>query len=270
MSESRRNAYRDQLRLSELGLVMRVMSKLVAPGVSVLEIGAGTGAQSRMLSEGGYSVSAVDLPGSTYATERVHSIVDYDGVNLPFSDSSFDIVFSSNVMEHVEQFDQLQDDISRVLKSDGVCLHVIPNSFWVVFTFFGYWITIPREVWRLFRKRTARRKEKEGEIAEVRTKRHRTGRSAIGSRLFPSAHGVMSKYMLPELWLFSKRNWLKRFSSTGWVVKETGRVGLFYTGHEIFGPRISFRAREWLSLILRGSCTYYVLERESDTGNGLT
>lgn len=235
--------------------MLPTIRRLTAAGGKILEIGAGTGAQSAELQAQGYEVSAVDLEASGYSAERIYPIQDYDGVNLPFSDNTFDTVFSSNVMEHVEDFDGLQADIARVLKPGGHCIHVVPNQFWAFFTFTGYFLKVPGKIVRIFRRTFSRLFGQRGSDS--------VDASSVSERTeiprFYGAHGVFCDYMIGELVEFSNRRWSARFSRGGWVVLEHGRVGLFYTGHELLGPGISFEARRTLSRMLKAACNYYVL-----------
>ena len=70
----------------------------------------------------GFDVSAVDLKDGKYTANSVRKIDFYDGVKLPYSNDSFDIVFSSNVLEHVKEVMNFQNEIKRVLKKNGFCL----------------------------------------------------------------------------------------------------------------------------------------------------
>ena len=47
------------------------------------------------------------------------------GRRLPFDDATFDFIHSHVVLEHVEDVPALLDDVNRVLKPDGVTLHMI-------------------------------------------------------------------------------------------------------------------------------------------------
>lgn len=49
------------------------------------------------------------------------------GEKLPFDDESFDIVYSSNVLEHVNSPEQVFSEAFRVLKKGGFLQFVIPN-----------------------------------------------------------------------------------------------------------------------------------------------
>jgi ubiquinone/menaquinone biosynthesis C-methylase UbiE len=64
--------------------------------------------------------------------------VYYDGITIPFNDNSFDCILSSEVFEHIFNINEVLDELSRVLKKDGVILitcpfvwnlHEIPNDY---------------------------------------------------------------------------------------------------------------------------------------------
>lgn len=62
--------------------------------------------------------------GHDHTNESVD--VYYDGKHIPFDDSHFDCVFSSEVFEHVFNLEEMLREISRVLKNDGVLLITLP------------------------------------------------------------------------------------------------------------------------------------------------
>ncbi len=64
-------------------------------------------------------------------------IIDYDGRAIPLPDASVDVVFSSNVLEHVRDLASLQTEIKRVLAPNGMCLHVLPTHAWRMWTTIG-------------------------------------------------------------------------------------------------------------------------------------
>lgn len=51
----------------------------------------------------------------------------YDGVNIPFEENHFDLVFSRQVMEHVHKPYELIKEVSRVLKADGIFIGSTSN-----------------------------------------------------------------------------------------------------------------------------------------------
>ncbi len=51
---------------------------------------------------------------------------------LPFEDAAFDFVVSNQVMEHVQDYPAVLDEMRRVLKPDGVCLHIFPSRYMLI------------------------------------------------------------------------------------------------------------------------------------------
>ena len=60
------------------------------------------------------------VPGET--------IIQGQAENLPFKDEQFDVVFSSHVLEHVENERVTLEEMKRVLKNDGVLIIGIPTA----------------------------------------------------------------------------------------------------------------------------------------------
>jgi len=114
---------RHQVRRYEID----VLARHFPPGARILEIGAGTGEQARALCRRGFVVTAVDVPTSEYGRARVFEVLDYDGKRLPFPGASFDVVFSSNVLEHLEDLPAMLAEMRRVLRPGGE-LRAVWNS----------------------------------------------------------------------------------------------------------------------------------------------
>ncbi|MDA8560536.1 class I SAM-dependent methyltransferase [Nitrospinae bacterium] len=208
------------IRLYELDVV----SSMLPPEGRLLEIGAGTGWQAEALEKRGYNVSAIDLPSSDYRENRIWPVVDYDGQKIPFDDNTFDIVFSSNALEHIPHIYEFQNEIHRVLKLDGCVLHVIPSSSW------RFWSSITHllKFWTV-----------------------------------PTVHGEHAGNFLTEIYYFSCRWWAQLFRETGWIVVAQKSNKLFYTGSLITESRLSISMRNKLSRNLGGSCNIFVLTKKS-------
>lgn len=80
----------------------------------------------------------VDFHGEGHSHENENIDIFYDGKTLPFENSYFDTVFSSEVFEHVFNLEEMLREINRVMKPGGVILvtcpyiiaeHEVPNDF---------------------------------------------------------------------------------------------------------------------------------------------
>lgn len=96
----------------------------------VLDVGSGTGYGSAYLTQHGASVTALEGSAEAVAFSRAKFGGDCRQVDLnqplPLPDDSFDVVFSSNVFEHVARIDQLINECARVLRPDGVAIVAVP------------------------------------------------------------------------------------------------------------------------------------------------
>lgn len=119
------------LRLRDL---RQVLAEVPLDGVKrVLELGAGDGVQTAALRDLFDEVVPMDIAPSGV----VDGLVVADAANLPFMDGHFDLVFSSNVLEHVERLDESLAEMKRVLAPDGVMIHSMPTGTWKVLQVVG-------------------------------------------------------------------------------------------------------------------------------------
>jgi SAM-dependent methyltransferase len=138
----------DALRRCEIG---RVLSLVPSPRGRLLEIGAAGGFQAALLAAHFDRVDAVDLPRSIPGDALAHPVQPYDGRRLPFPDRSFDVVFSSNVLEHIAHVEAFQAEIRRVLKPGGRAVHVLPSASWRLWTILTHYLDLPARVVARFR-----------------------------------------------------------------------------------------------------------------------
>ena len=87
----------EKLRRAEI----EVVKPWSSPGMRVRDIGGGSGYQASVLATWRCDVVSLDLPNRAPYLRQSYPVQHYDGVNIPFADESFDLVFSSNALEHV-------------------------------------------------------------------------------------------------------------------------------------------------------------------------
>jgi SAM-dependent methyltransferase len=215
-------------------------------GANLLELGAGAGWQAKQLSDQGFSVSAIDLPSTEYLPRQDFPVLIYDGQHIPFPAAHFDVVFSSNVMEHVADLSGMHAEIQRVLKPGGLVLHILPTTSWRFWTSMVHPLGILRKK-HLYSRSTLVRKP--GLI--LRT---------LIRHFWPELHGERGN-IITELYFFSSAFWHKNFARHGFVVKESQPVGIFYTGYLLRAGSWSISYRQALAKKLGSSCRLYLLQK---------
>ena len=208
------------IRVYESELLINDLSK----NTSILEIGAGAGWQAEVLNAHGYDVQAIDIMDTNYKESQVFPVIDYDGHKIPFKNNAFDVVFSSNFLEHIPHIVEFQMEIRRVLKDDGICIHLLPTSSW------RFWTNLTVMLKKL---------------------------------KFASVHGETASNILSELYYFSKGYWDKLFLNSGWKIKQYKSNKIFYTGASLMDNRLSIKQRKKLSKYLGSSCHYYILTKDN-------
>ena len=99
-----------------------------------LDIGCGTGVNANHLKKLGFKITGLDL--SHLAIKKLidngHEGIVHDiAKGIPFEENSFELVFASEVIEHLDDIVDFLTEIKRVLKPGGTLLLSTPNSvFW--------------------------------------------------------------------------------------------------------------------------------------------
>ena len=223
------------------------------PGARILEVGAGTGQQASELARRGFAVEAIELSDSVYAGDRIFPITDYDGRHIPFPDRSFDLVFSSTVIEHVPDLTQLHREIRRVLRPGGRAVHVMPTHAWRLWTTVSAFPLGLQEAAALRAQLLPR-----GWLDRVEARRLLVAWARacrrLGGAFFQRRHGERGN-IVSETWLFRPEWWRRNFRENGFEILRDAPMGLFYTGNMVFGERWSLARRARLARTL-GSATH--------------
>lgn len=238
------------IRLYEL----EQMLQYLPPISKVLEIGAGAGWQAQVLAAHNHDVEAIDIAESLYATQREFPVLEYDGIHIPYPDNTFDVVFSSNTLEHIPGLSSFQQEIRRVLKPDGMVIHILPTASWRLWTSLSHYVFIVRMVLTLFGFRKC--------ITDANLIEHKRANRSIANlirkTLFSPRHGERGNAVL-ELWLFSRYDWRRLFRQTNWHIEREIPLRLFYTGYSILDSQLDIGRRVQLSKILGSSTRLFVL-----------
>ncbi|MDW3216947.1 MAG: class I SAM-dependent methyltransferase [Ilumatobacteraceae bacterium] len=129
---------------------VKLVGASVPTGGHVLDVGCGTGRSERVVRSLDRELvwTGVDIVSSPAVDRRKpgskRRLVAFDGIELPFADSAFDLIYSNQVLEHVRHPEHLLREIRRVLKPGAAFVGGTSNlepyhalSYWN-FTPFGF------------------------------------------------------------------------------------------------------------------------------------
>ncbi|MGK7901756.1 MAG: bifunctional 2-polyprenyl-6-hydroxyphenol methylase/3-demethylubiquinol 3-O-methyltransferase UbiG [Hormoscilla sp.] len=111
------------------GFVIDLLKRFdIVPPKGIIEVGCGGGIFCEYLAKQGYQVLGVDMSRGAIKVAQEHAVianvpVEYQVSNvyeLPFEDESFDVVMSSNFLQHVEDLVTAFSQMSRILKKGGL------------------------------------------------------------------------------------------------------------------------------------------------------
>ena len=109
--------------------------KNAPPGARVLELGPGTGRDAGLLADAGARVVVVDRSPAALdmirrsGTAPRAAMLRGDGQQLPFADSTFDLVGHQGLLEHFRNPMPLLAECQCVLKHRGVLVVDVPHTF---------------------------------------------------------------------------------------------------------------------------------------------
>jgi SAM-dependent methyltransferase len=112
-------------------------------GRTALDVGARAGVQTQWLRERGYTVTPIDFDPVTEECLKVDA-----NQRLPFDDASFDLVWCSEVIEHLENPAFSLSELRRVTKPGGLLLLTTPNSYAWLFRFIALFGLTPQRIQR--------------------------------------------------------------------------------------------------------------------------
>ena len=185
-----------------------------------LELGAGDGFQSTLLTRYVSRLVSTDFNPSRLERESSgsieYAICDAEEVGEEFKKRQFDLVFSSNLLEHLPNPDRALDGIYEVLKDDGITIHAMPSPFW---KFCHSLLHIPNKC-AVFLETITERGGSTKILRKIRgsteslvgnnPKTQRAPRSFMWRLLVPEPHGV-SNSNIKEFRAFSKSRWKNQF-----------------------------------------------------------
>jgi SAM-dependent methyltransferase len=185
-----------------------------------LEVGAGDGFQSAFLANYTRFMVSTDIRlGKLVCPRRENTRYLYsDAERVPFRAASFDLIFSSHLLEHLPNLPLALLELRRVLRDDGVVIHVVPSRFWKLL---DVGLFYPSQVVHLIEKYTGHQRYRKTVAQGLRGS---SGSNVKGPAqgwwrrsLWPPVHGI-ARSNLAEFQRFDPRRWIEEFKQAGMAV----------------------------------------------------
>jgi SAM-dependent methyltransferase len=260
MSENLFSADRKALQRLIREYEVALVSKQMPETGKLLEIGAGNGFQAAYLQKKGYEVTAIDVAESIHLEAAEFPVQIYDGESLPFADESFDIIFSSNVLEHVENCEALLLEMRRVLKPNGRMVHIVPSPSWRFWTSLAHYWDKASLVYKFVAGRLIKQKASGAGTVNIGNRQALSPLRVLRLLLFPIRHGIRGNW-LSEVYYFSRLRWKRSFAAAQLRIVQALPSKTFYTGYGIPDMRVSLESRAQLAKYLGSATMVYLLEK---------
>lgn len=215
-----------------------------------LELGAGDGYTSTLLA--GYAQELICTDMNPRRLTRADDgnttfrILDAEEVGEQFAEGEFDLVFSSSLLEHLPDPGRALRGIHKILQSDGITIHLMPNRLWKL-------TTVALHILNRLLTGAQKHFSAASSTADGRATRGRTyggnNIKAVKKRQFfltkpflPRTHGI-SGNTVSEFLAFGKARWVHEFEAAGFRVLAVRKVA-FSSGYH-------FGYRRWAGLMER-------------------
>ncbi len=110
-------------------------------GKVAVDVGCRDGFWSEVLKSKGYKVYALDIEPH-YKGAKKHDVEK----GLPYKDTSVDLVWCTEVLEHLKNPEKFLKETDRVLKKNGMAILTTPNSSWWLYPFLKPWGLTPKKL----------------------------------------------------------------------------------------------------------------------------
>jgi SAM-dependent methyltransferase len=139
---------------------------------NVLDIGCGQSPYRFLLNQTETKYWGIDIEGASSFGYNNPDVISFDGKNIPFKNEKFDAVICTEVLEHVEEYQYLINEIYRTTKKNADIIVTIPWSARYHYIPYDYFRYTPSSLKTMFSK-----------FSKVEIRPRGTDISVIGSKI---------------------------------------------------------------------------------------
>ena len=188
-----------------------------------LELGAGDGYQSSMLINYCRNLVCTELNSERLKINNIknieYKICDAEIIDSYFDKNQFDLVFSSNMFEHLPNPQSALHGIKNILSKDGIVILIMPSPFWAFCHLFLYY---PVKILNYIKRKIFIKKDLVSLKKKINTsnnlKLKDTKKSSFLNLIqWPKPHGISDNHY-KEFLYFKKKSWIEMFNVCGYEI----------------------------------------------------
>jgi ubiquinone/menaquinone biosynthesis C-methylase UbiE len=238
------------MRHDELNVALKKFPK--KKDIKILELGGGDGYIAKCLTDKGYNIISTDINPKFPSMFPVRKITDG---KLDFPSETFDLIFTSQVIAHVENLELFFGEVKRVLKKDGLMINLVPTTGWWIITNFWHYVLTPYNFLKFLKKSNVRDNHDESSIKKIETNLMKK----IIWYLFLHPIGTSPSFIY-ELKKFSKNSWIQLFKKYDFEIIDISRTTIVFSGY--FVLKIKFMSiRKKISKYASPTANCFVLKK---------
>jgi hypothetical protein len=164
------------------------------------------------------------------------------------------------MLQEIQNIEDIFKEIKKILKKDGIVIHIVPSSWWSMITNFWHYCFIPKYLIK---------SNKFQQIFKVNSKKlqikenHNNIKSSKKNlkQLFFHPLGANTSF-IHEIFYFSNSYWKKVFTKNEFEIINKKNCPYFYSAYSIF--RFKFlKLRRFLAEIGLTSCYCYIMIKKN-------
>ena len=232
---------------------------LPEPPLKILEIGAGDGYIASIFSGLGYNITSIDNQPrypSSFPVKKMNA------EQIIFPENTYDIIFSSNVLEHIKDLEPVFKELKRVAKENALFIFVLPTPAWRIISTIWYFISFFKllfsKLFNSFFNRSPNSLFADKNTNEILVEIENVSLLQKIKRLIIQPHGEYPS-SFHEIYYFSPFRWKRLFIENRFNIISHKRGPLFYSGESFFSFRF-IRLRKFLAEYFFSSVHIYLLK----------
>jgi|TARA_B110000495_G_C22898326_1_gene524147 SAM-dependent methyltransferase len=238
------------MRQDELNVALKKFPK--GKNIKILELGGGDGYIAKCLAEQNYDIISTDINPKFPSMFPVRKIIDE---KLDFSPETFDLIFTSQVIAHVENLELFFDEVKKVLKKDGLMINLVPSTGWWIITNFWHYVLTPYNFLKFLKKSNIKNNQGESNIKKTEINLIKR----IINYLFLHPLGNSSSFIY-ELKKFSKNSWIQLFKKYQFKIVEIDKSTYSYSGYFVLKMKL-MNFRKIISKYILPTTYCFVLQK---------